>query len=112
MSRYWMLTFFGTVLKVLGVLSGLIAIISGLAGCMVTASISQAIQQFASDSGLGALGGVVSGSLAVLVTLCGLVIALSIYAGGEMIHLMIDLERNTSTAMYLLESLVRGQEQP
>lgn len=113
-KRYSALRIIGTIYKVLGVIAGVITIIMVLAICgasvMGGAALDTLGQQFGGGMGsAGMFGGIFGGLIgAFFVIIYGGGLAVTLYAFGEGIDLLLALEENTrATAM-----LLRQQQSP
>ncbi len=104
-KRYTGLRTIGTIYKILGGLAGIITILVALGFCafslMAGASPSSLNRELAAA---GLMGGVISGILgSVFVIIYGGGIALTLYAAGEAIYLLIALEENTRATMLAIQ---------
>ncbi|MGA9190388.1 MAG: hypothetical protein WBZ24_01525 [Anaerolineales bacterium] len=98
----------GTIYKILGGIAGILTILLVIGICGTSflggAALGSAAQQFGNNGGLGGMfGGVVGGLIAsVVAILYGGGIAVTLFAFGEGIYLLLALEENTrTTAQYL-----------
>jgi len=106
-KRYGALRIIGTIYKVLGIVAGALTIIAIIAFCATAVFGGTALGRDRSGFGSsllpgmmgGVLGGVVGGAIAILY-LGGL--AVTLYAFGEGIYLLIALVANTRATMSLL----------
>lgn len=109
-KKYNALRIIGTIYKVLGIITGLITILLVLAVCVTSvlggAAIDQLGQSFGGSHGAG---GIFSGLLGGLIfsvvgILYGGGLAITLYAMGEGVYLLLALEENTrETALLLRE---------
>ena len=109
-TPYRALNIISTVYKVIGAIVGVITLLAVLAICASSvlggAAIDSLGREFGSGGGAGLLSGVFGGILVSLVViLYGGVIAVTLYAIGEAIHLLLALEVNTRMTAQIL----RGQ---
>jgi hypothetical protein len=107
-KRYGVLRFISGFYKVVGIIIGVLTLLSALGICATsvlgTSGLVQTLQNSGLPVGLGA-GGVVVGILTSLMTiLFGALSALGVYALGELISLLISMEENTRVTATLLQS--------
>jgi hypothetical protein len=108
-KRYAALRTIGSIYKVLGVIGGAVTILLVIAVCLTSvlggAAADSFSRQFGSDIGLGGLfGGVLGGIVASLaIVLYGGGMALTLYAAGEGIYLLLALEENTRATALVLQ---------
>lgn len=111
-KRYTALRIIGTIYKVLGVIVGIVALL-GVIGLCLTAVLGGAALGGAGQQSqvFGALGGAVGGILAAIITaVYGAAVAITLYAMGEGVYLLINVEENTRATMLLLEQ--RNRQNP
>lgn len=114
-KRYSALRIIGTIYKVLGVIAGVITIILVLAICgasvMGGAALDTLGRQFGGDtSSVGMFGGIFGGLIAAFFAIIyGGGLAVTLYAFGEGIDLLLALEENTRATVMLLK---QGQSPP
>ena len=109
-NRYSALRLIGTLYKILGAILAILTLLSVLGICATSFLGGAAFENIQQDlggdiSGVGLLGSVAGGiliSLFLLVTSGGL--AVSLYAIGEGIYLLIALEENTRETVILLNN--------
>lgn len=100
-KRYRALRIVGTLYKILGGIVLVVAIVSAIGICLAGILGGQALADFNRDFGtglntVGAFGGVVGGIVSGLAFLIGGGIGgLTLFATGEAIYLLIDIEENT-----------------
>jgi hypothetical protein len=120
-KRFKILRFVGSFYKVVGIIIGAITIISALGFCIVsivggttTERIIQSMNPNGGGQALGMLGGVVGGLIvSLLIILGGGIYAVTIYALGEAVYLLIALEENTRhTAVMLLRQFEHEHPEP
>jgi hypothetical protein len=119
-KRFKVLRFVGSVYKILGIIIGAITILSALGFCLTSilggsalASTLQGLNPNGGGQGLGVLGGVVGGVIVSLVTiLLGGIYAVTIYALGEAVYLLIALEENTHLTAAMLHKEWFDHPQP
>lgn len=108
-KRYSALRIVGTVYKVLGAVAAVLTILAVLGICATTvisgAALGSVGQDFGRDMGMGGLFSSVVGGvfLAVFTVLYGGVIAVTMYAVGETVYLLIAVEENTRTTAMILQ---------
>jgi hypothetical protein len=105
-KRYGVLRFISGFYKVVGIIIGVLALLSALGICATsvlgTSGLTQALQNSGLPAGLGATG-VVAGIIGAFATIIGgALAALGTYAFGELISLMISMEENTRATAALL----------
>ncbi len=114
-QRFRVLRIISTIYKVLGGLVAVIAVIAIIGGCL-TSVFGGAVLGSLFDGrggGGGLLGGVVGGLIqAVVITVVSLIYgggaAVTLYAFGEGIELVLSLEENTRTTATLLQRQMGG----
>ncbi|MFQ5922820.1 MAG: hypothetical protein ACE5M4_08250 [Anaerolineales bacterium] len=109
-TRYRALNIISTIYKVLGGIIGVITLLLVLVICASSvlggAAIDSLGREFGNGGGSGLLGGVFGGLLLSLVTiLYGGLIAVTLFAIGEAIDLLLALEENTR----MTAEILRGQ---
>lgn len=103
-KKFGILRFIGTIYKVVGIILGVIAIAGAIGSCIIgfvgSTNMDTFGRQMGMDMGIGnALGGILSG----LFILFGVgIAAISQYAIGEGIYLLLAIEENTRAAATLL----------
>ena len=113
MKKYSALRTIATILKVLGIIYGVLTILAALGSCLISVIGGDIINNFDYYFGYGyGLGGasVVAGiviGLAILIG--GGLTALLLYGSGESIYLLIDLEQNTRETADVLRIASGGQ---
>ncbi len=107
-KRYTALRTIGTIYKVLGVIVGAMTILVALGICASSIFGGAAIDSLSRELGrdvpsAGMLGGILGGLLlGILAIIYGGGLAITLYAAGESVYLLIALEENTrATAMFL-----------
>jgi hypothetical protein len=120
-KRFKILRFVGSFYKVVGIIIAAITIISALGFCVLsvvsgtaTESIIRGLNPNGGGQGFGILGGVVGGLIvSLLIILGGGIYAVTTYALGETVYLLIALEENTRhTASMLLRQFEREHPEP
>jgi hypothetical protein len=113
-KRYNALRFIGNLYKIVGIIVGVITILGALGSCIFSAFggsiLDSLINQSAGNStgGLGILGGFLGGFIiSGILLLYGGMTATLLYAAGEAIYLLINMEENTRTATLLLQQGIR-----
>jgi hypothetical protein len=99
----------GTLYKVLGVIILIVAIVGAIGSCAIGVLGGTALQSLGSNldtgmglRGLGVLGGALGGIISGLVALiAGGIGGLTLFATGEAIYLLIDLEENTRSLRHV-----------
>jgi len=101
-KRFGVLRFIGGFYKVVGIIVAVLTILSSIGMCATsvlgTTLLGGALQQFSNGSGIPMMvgGGVVAGIIGGLfIILFGAIVALALYALGELIFLLIAVEENT-----------------
>ena len=113
MKKYSALRTIATILKVLGIIYGVLTILSALGSCLIAIIGGDIFNNLTYNYGYGyGLGGasVVAGiviGLAILIG--GGLTALLLYGSGESIYLLIDLEQNTRETADVLRIASGGQ---
>lgn len=106
-KKYGALRTIGTVYKVIGVIAGLITVLTviGLCGMSVLggAAVDSFANEFGTESGFGIFSSLLGGILAGLgAFIYGGGLSITLYAMGEGVYLLIDLEENTRETTELL----------
>jgi len=115
-KRHGGLRVIGTIFKVLGIIAGILAILMALGICISAAAggafLDSLSSDFGSDTGMiGSVGGLAWGLMAGLFSfIYGSIGAMSLYAFGGGIHLLIDMEENTRMTATLLQTQRAQQE--
>jgi len=108
-KRYAALRVIGTIYKVFGGIVGIITILLVLGICAISvlggATMDTLGREFGGDTGFagflsGFLGGLIGG---VLVIIYGGGLAVTLYAAGEGVYLLLALEENTRATVMLLQ---------
>lgn len=108
-KRYAALRVIGTIYKVLGVIAGLSTILVALSLCATSvlggAALDTLGREFGGDAGyMGAFGGLLGGLiLSVAAVIYGGGLAVTLYAAGEGVYLLLALEENTRATAMLLQ---------
>jgi hypothetical protein len=108
-KKFKVLHFIGSVYKILGIIVAVAAIIGALGFCVVSLIGGTALQTMANQLNNDApmmrgLGGAVGGIIgALFVILNGGLLAVGLYAIGEGIYLMLDIEMNTRAMVALMQ---------
>ncbi|NMC79741.1 MAG: hypothetical protein GYA59_10310 [Chloroflexi bacterium] len=108
-KRYVALRTIGTIYKVLGIIAAIFTILAmlGICGTSVLggAALDRLGHQFGNDSSFGGMfGGVFGGLLmSVVILLYGGGLAVTLYALGEGVYLLLALEENTRQTVALLQ---------
>jgi hypothetical protein len=103
-KRYGVLRIIGTIYKVLGAIAAVITVLAVVGMCLASLLGSAAVASLAKESGLP---GFVSGFVGAIIFAIGAIIwggsvAVTLYALGEGVSLLLALEENTrATAMLL-----------
>jgi ABC-type transport system involved in multi-copper enzyme maturation permease subunit len=106
MKKYTALRTIGSILKILGIINGVITILLSLGSCLFfgfigsqISSVMYRISGTGGDIGGTIITGVITG---LTILIYGGISALMIYGVGELIFLMIDMEHNTRETTELL----------
>jgi hypothetical protein len=100
-KRYRALRIIGSAYKILGAIVLVLTIVGAVGVCLAGIAGGTALRDFSREfgpgmRGMGVLGGAVGGILSAFVTLIfGGLGGLTVYATGEAIYLLIDIEENT-----------------
>ena len=113
-KRFTILRIVGTIYKVVGIIIAVVTLLSALGFCGMSVLGGSAMESVLNNlpggaggqgQGLGLLGGVVGGVLfSLAIILSGGIYAVTIYALGEAVYLLIALEENTRRTALLLHS--------
>jgi hypothetical protein len=107
-KRYTALRTIGTIYKILGIVVGVLTILAVLAVCggsiLGGAALNNLGSQFGGSIGMGGIfGGVVGGAIiGIFVLLYGGGAAITLYALGEGIYLLLSLEESSRTTALML----------
>jgi hypothetical protein len=108
-KRYKVLRVIGTIYKVLGGIVAVITILSVLGICVSSvlggAAITNSFRQYGGNSGIwGLFSGVLGGLIGSVITIIsGAALAITLYATGEGVYLLIAIEENTHVTAALLQ---------
>jgi hypothetical protein len=111
--RYGALRFVGTVYKVVGIIAAVLTLLAVIGVCLFSVLGGAAMGGLGRELGRNtAFGGFLSSTIggaigAILTILYGGGLALTLYAIGEGIYLLLALEENTRLTAQLLQSQVR-----
>ena len=97
MKKYKALRTIASILKVVGIIYGVLTILGALGACIALGAGAS----YMYDEGLGIIMGILYG---LLILIIGGIAALMMYAGGELIYLLIDVEENTRETADLLRA--------
>ncbi len=107
-KRYTALRIVGTIYKILGGITGILAILSAIGIFIAIVLGGVSVDQFGREYGgwsgnAGVFGGILGGFLiSLLVLIGGILLAIPLFAIGEGIYLLIAMEENTrATAEFL-----------
>lgn len=112
-KRFKALRFMGTLYKILGVINGVATLILAVGICAVSVLGGAGLSDFAGQYGvhgteiLGALGGVLLGGVVLIL---GSLSAISLYALGEGVYLLIAIEENTRAVATRLQASIPPAE--
>ena len=108
-KHFRVLRFVGTVYKIVGIIVGAFTLLGALGICLTSILGGTAFENVlqtlpnGGGQGLGILGGVLGGVIASLIIIIGGgIYAISIYALGEGVYLLIALEENTRRTAAML----------
>lgn len=112
-KKYKALRTIGTIYKILGAIAGILTILAVLAFCATTVFGSTIFDMLDNTRmGIGMGGGPIRGIFAALATLIyGGGAAVTLFALGEGIYLLIDLEENTRATNLLLRKRQKASEE-
>lgn len=99
-NRYPVLRVVAVVYKVLGIILGILTVLGACSAPFMGSSLFGQLGVSGDARGLGIVGGLVTG---LVILLYGGFSALFLYAAGEVLTLLMDLEANTRTTAALLE---------
>lgn len=99
-NRYPVLRIVAVVYKVLGIILGILTVLGACSIPFIGGSLFGQLGVDEEIRGLGIVGGLVIG---LVILLYGSLNALFLYAAGEVLTLLMDLEANTRTTAALLE---------
>lgn len=108
-KRYKALRTIGTIYKVFGILAGIMTILVTLGLCATSiwggAALDTFMREYGGEASVGGMfGGLFGGLLvSVAVILYGGGLAVTMYAAGEGVYLLLALEENTRTTAMLLQ---------
>jgi hypothetical protein len=115
-KKYTALRTIGTIYKVLGAIVAILTIMSAIGICVTSLGAGAVMDSFLRDFGGsrggigGFFGGAIGGLISALFTIiAGGGMALTFYAAGEGVYVLIDLEANTRRTS---ELLLRGAPPP
>ena len=101
-KKYGILRFIGSVYKVVGIIIGVLTLLGALGICLTSVLGSDIFNQMQRGFGMGVRTGLAGVIGAVSTLISGAILALTLYATGEGVFLLISLEENTrATALYL-----------
>jgi len=106
--KYTLLRVLGTISKILGIITAIMAVlgaIGSVAGAFMGSDIiGPTLDQFGLGFGQGQYVGMVLGIvMAIMTLLYGVSIAIALYAVGQGVQLLMDIEKNTRTTIALLQ---------
>jgi len=104
-KRYKALRIIGTLYKIFGTIVGVITVLVILSICATSVLGGAGLRRFGHDMGLpavfsGMLGGLI---LSVVAIIYGGGLAITLYAAGEAVYLLLALEENTRATAMLLQ---------
>ncbi len=103
-KRYSVLRLIGTIFKILGVVVALLAVLGALGLC-ASLVVQGATLPRESVGGLGALGGTAAGIIvSVVYFLIGIVYALTLFAIGDLVYVLLSIEENTRATSAMLRA--------
>jgi hypothetical protein len=107
-SKYTLIRVLGVISKILGIITAIMAVlgaIGAIAGAFMGSSvIGPMLDQYGLGFGQGQYVGMVLGVVGSIMTLLyGGSLAIALYAVGQGIQLLTDIEKNTRTAVALLQ---------
>jgi hypothetical protein len=118
-TKYQALRVIGTIFKVMAVIVGIFAILVALLACIGVTSMGTLIDAASAYGGAGTAGlgtgamAIIGVVYAVMILVMFLPFAVILFAAGEGIFLLIDLEENTRRTALLMEGrVVRAEVAP
>jgi hypothetical protein len=105
-KRYGVLRALSTILKILGVVAAVIAVLGGLVALVMSFSNTDLFTSMGLDATSGVFLGIF-GAIVFLVT--GLLVAVMMYGYGELLMLFIAIEDNTLRTVTLLEDVTKEE---
>jgi len=104
-KQYGALRIIGTIYKVLGAIVAFLTILSILGFCATSLLGGAVLGSLGDDTGVAGLFGSVLGALifSVVALIWGGSLAVTLYAAGEGVYLLLALEENTRTTAMLLQ---------
>jgi hypothetical protein len=118
-KKFQILRFVGTIYKILGIIVGVITILLVIGACLMSILGGTMMDQFQRElgqaapgmgAGMGIIGGIIAG---LLIFLYGGGLAITLYAAGEGVYLLVALEENTRrTAQAISQSTDYGPPPP
>lgn len=116
-KRFGILRLIGSIYKILGIIVAVITLLGAIAVCATSVLGGAALEQFMgnvqqySRGPWGMMGGMAGGLIGGIgIILSGLAMAIGLYAGGELIYLLLSLEENTRVTARLLEHTGEPEE--
>ena len=118
-KRFGILRLIGSIYKVLGIIVAVITLLAAIAVCATSVLGGAALEQFMGNvqqygrGPWGMMGGMAGGVIGGIgIILSGLATAICLYAGGELIFLLLALEENTRITARLLENTGEPEVSP
>ena len=106
--KYTLLRTIGTISKILGIIAAVFTVLGAIGACASAFMGSAVVGPYLDQLGLGLSGQyvqIIAGIVIAVVTLLyGGSIAIALYAVGQGVHLLIDIEENTRMTLALLQS--------
>lgn len=121
-KRFGILRLIGSIYKVLGIIVAVITLLAAIGVCATSVLGGAALEQFMGTveqygdavtpgGPWGMMGGMAGGLIGGIgIILSGLAMAIGLYAGGELIYLLLSLEENTRVTARLLEHTGEPEE--
>ena len=98
MKKYSALRTIATILKILGIIYGVLTILSAIGACLIfglAEGVMDDMMGYGYGYGMGGASIVAGIIIGLVILITGGLTTLLLYGGGESIYLLIDLEQNT-----------------
>ena len=117
-KKFQILRFVGTVYKIFGIIAGVITVLIAIGACLVSVLGGPMMEQLGgavpglrggATPGMGVVGGIIA---SLLFLLYGGGLAITLYAAGEGVYLLIALEENTRRTAQAISQNNNDNSQP